>query len=92
MTVSKPSGSATVSYTHLDVYKRQDIEQSMSGKFEINPQNATQLLCDGTVYQVTSDTVSNNELGSYIGIPVSYTHLAVPGRKNSLRNFQKGGL
>ena len=33
-----------------------------------NPQNATQLLCDGTVYQVTSDTVSNNELGSYIGI------------------------
>ena len=40
----------------------------MSGKFEINPQNATQLLCDGTVYQVTSDTVSNNELGSYIGI------------------------
>ena len=35
---------------------------------EINPQNATQLLCDGTVYQVTSDTVSNNELGSYIGI------------------------
>ena len=44
------------------------IEQSMSGKFEINPQNATQLLCDGTVYQVTSDTVSNNELGSHIGI------------------------
>ena len=23
---------------------------------------------NGTVYQVTSDTVSNNELGSYIGI------------------------
>ena len=40
----------------------------MSGKFEINPQNATQLLCNGTVYQVTSDTVSNNELGSYIDI------------------------
>ncbi len=50
------------------VFDFKDIEQSMSGKFEINPQNATQLLCDGTVYQVTSDTVSNNELGSHIGI------------------------
>ena len=50
------------------VFDFKDIEQSMSGKFEINPQNAPQLLCDGTVYQVTSDTVSNNELGSYIGI------------------------
>ena len=50
------------------VFDFKDIERSMSGKFEINPQNATQLLCDGTVYQVTSDTVSNNELGSYIGI------------------------
>ena len=37
------------------VFDFKDIEQSMSGKFEINPQNATQLLCDGTVYQVTSD-------------------------------------
>ena len=44
------------------VFDFKDIEQSMSGKFEINPQNATQLLCDGTVYQVTSDTVSNEEL------------------------------
>ena len=33
----------------------------MSGKFEINPENATQLLCDGIIYQVTSDTVSNDE-------------------------------
>lgn len=32
------------------VFDFKDIEQSMSGKFEINPQNATQLLCDGTVY------------------------------------------
>lgn len=50
------------------VFDFKDIEQSMSGKFEINPQNATQLLCNGAVYQVTSDTVSNNELGSYIDI------------------------
>ena len=50
------------------VFDFKAIEQSMSGKFEINPQNATQLLCNGTVYQVTSDTVSNNEFGNYIDI------------------------
>ena len=50
------------------VFDFKDIEQSMSGKFEINPENATQLLCDGLIYQVTSDTVSNGELGSWIDI------------------------
>lgn len=43
-------------------------EQSINGSFEVNPENATQLLCGGTVYQVTSDTVSDDELGSYIDI------------------------
>lgn len=43
-------------------------EQSINGSFEVNPENATQLLCGGTVYQVTSDTVSGDELGSYIDI------------------------
>ena len=51
------------------VFDFRDTEQSMSGKFEINPENATQLLCDGMIYQVTSDTVSNDELGSCIDIP-----------------------
>ncbi len=50
------------------VYGFKDTEQSMSGKFEINPENATQLLCDGMIYQVTSDTVSNDALGCYIDI------------------------
>ena len=50
------------------VFDFKDTRQSISGKFEINPENATQLLCDGMVYQVMSDTVSNNELGSYIDI------------------------
>lgn len=50
------------------VFDFRDTEQSMSGKFEINPENATQLLYDGIIYQVTSDTVSNNELGSWINI------------------------
>ena len=50
------------------VFGFKDTEQSMSGKFEINPENATQLLCDGMIYQVTSDTVSNDKLDSYIDI------------------------
>lgn len=50
------------------VFDFKDTEQSISGKFEINPENATQLLCDGIIYQVTSDTVSNDELGSFIDI------------------------
>ena len=50
------------------VFDFKDTEQSMSGKFEINPENATQLLCDGIIYQVTSDTISNDKLGSWIDI------------------------
>lgn len=50
------------------VFDFKNAEQSMKGKFEINPKNATQLLCDGAIYQVTSDTVSDDELGSYIDI------------------------
>ena len=53
--------------THI-VFNFKGAGQSMSGKFEINPEDATQLLCDGTIYQVTSDTVSNDELGNYIDI------------------------
>lgn len=43
-------------------------EQSISGKFKINPEDSTQLLCGRTVYQVTSDTISDDVLGSYIDI------------------------
>lgn len=50
------------------VFDFKNTEEAMSGKFKINPQNATQLLCNSTVYQVTSETVSNSELGNYIDI------------------------
>ena len=50
------------------IFDFKDTEQSMSGKFKINPRNSTQLLCGGTLYQVTSDTILNDELGSYIDI------------------------
>ena len=50
------------------VFDFKNTEEAMSGKFKINPKNATQLLCNSTVYQVTSETVSNSELGNYIDI------------------------
>lgn len=69
--------------------------KSMSGKFEINPQNATQLLCGGTVYQVTSDIVSNDELGNYIDIlaeSVTYdTETKIPLSKEDLGNIDWHG-
>ena len=40
--------------------------ESLSNQFKINPENATQLICNDTVYQVTSETVSDSELGNYI--------------------------
>ena len=50
------------------VFDFKDIEQSMSDKFEINSENVTQLLYSETVYQITSDIIPNDELGSYIDI------------------------
>lgn len=41
---------------------------SNSNTFDINPDNATQLLNNGIVYQVTSKKVSNDNLGEFISI------------------------
>lgn len=40
----------------------------MNGKFQINPENVTQLLCDGAVYQVTSNPISTDKSGSYLDV------------------------
>lgn len=73
------------------VFDFKALEQSMSGKFEINPENATQLLCNETIYQVTSDTVSNDELGNYIDIlaeSVTFnTETKIPISKEELNNI-----
>lgn len=42
--------------------------QMVSGGFKINPEDATQLIHDGAVYQVTSEIISNEELGNYLDI------------------------
>lgn len=50
------------------VFDFKKTEESINDRFEVNPENATQLLWGRTVYQVTSDMVSDDELGSYIDI------------------------
>lgn len=50
------------------VFDVRTIAGLLNCKFQINPQNATQLLCDNIIYQVTSDMVSDSELGRYIDI------------------------
>lgn len=50
------------------VFRLKGKMKSESEKFEINPENATQLLCGDKIYQITPDTVSNDELGNYIDI------------------------
>lgn len=39
---------------------------SEGGSFELNPQNATQLIRDNIIYQVTSQQVSEAELGNFL--------------------------
>lgn len=36
--------------------------------FELDPANATQIICGDRVYQVTSETVSKEQLGNYLDI------------------------
>lgn len=40
--------------------------ESEGGSFELNPQNATQLIRNHTIYQVTSERVSEESLGNYL--------------------------
>lgn len=42
--------------------------QTAGNAFTINPQDATQLLCDGAVYQVTTEKVSADQLGNCMDI------------------------
>lgn len=42
--------------------------EKSSGRYEINPQNATQLICGNKIYQVTSELVSKEKIGIYIDI------------------------
>lgn len=42
--------------------------EKAAGDFELNPTNATQIICDNRVYQVTTETVSKEQLENYMDI------------------------
>lgn len=48
------------------VFNFRAAKQSSNKRFKVNPDNATQLLCSGNIYQVTSETVPHNKLGNYL--------------------------
>lgn len=50
------------------VFNYKNTNQGKNGGFEVNPNNATQLIRNNVAYQVTSDIISEDELGSYIDI------------------------
>lgn len=50
------------------IFNFNETRRSMSGKFTVNPQNTTQLLCDGMIYQVTSNIVPEDTLGSFLDV------------------------
>lgn len=50
------------------IFNFNETRRSMSGKFTVNPQNTTQLFCDGAIYQVTSNRVPEDTLGSFLDV------------------------
>lgn len=52
----------------MSIFNFRAAQQDATGNFEINPDNATQLLRNGITYQVTEETVSADMLGGYLDI------------------------
>ena len=50
------------------VFDYRALAETADSDFEVNLTNATQIICDNRVYQVTTETVSENQLGDYIDI------------------------
>lgn len=48
------------------IFNYKTSNKSANGDFTINPNDATQLICNGTTYQVTSEVVSESNLGNYL--------------------------
>lgn len=43
-------------------------EEQIGGSYELNPGNATQIICGGVIYQVTSEKVPKEQLGKYLDV------------------------
>ena len=60
-----PSDTLTEEFT---VFNYKNTTQEEQGSFEVNPNNATQLVRNNVTYQVTAEIVSEDELENYIDI------------------------
>lgn len=60
-----PSESVTEANVVFD-YKATG--KTTSGKFAINPENATQLICDGVTYQVMPEVVDSDKIGTFLTV------------------------
>lgn len=69
--------------------------KSTNEKVQINPENATQILLNGSIYQITSDLVSDDKLGNYIDIlaeNVTFdTETKRPLSKEDLKKIDRAG-
>lgn len=65
------------------------------GKYEINPQNATQLICGEKIYQVTSEIIPEDQLGSYLDILAEHvtfnSDTKIPLTKDDLNKIDWAG-
>lgn len=50
------------------VFDYKSAAEKINGDYNINPQNATQIICEDKAYQVTSEIVKKEQLGSYLDI------------------------
>lgn len=77
------------------IFDFREVIKSTNKKVQINPENATQILLNGNIYQITSDIVSDDELGNYIDIlaeNVTFdTETKRPLSKEDLKKFDWTG-
>ena len=50
------------------IFDFKTLNQSISDKFEVNPENTTQLIYGKRIHQITTEIISKNELGNYIDV------------------------
>lgn len=50
------------------VFDYKETGKTISGEFAINPQNATQLICDGVTYQVMPEVVDSDKIGTFLTV------------------------
>ena len=51
-----------------EVFDFKAVAENTGDSYEVNPQNATQLICGERTYQVTEETVTTEQLGAYLDI------------------------